>query len=220
MYAIINIAGQQFKVEKDQQIFVHRLPNKEGDSVTFDQVLFVENGDKIDVGAPAVSGASVTAKVIEHVKGDKVIVFKKKRRKGYQKRNGHRQQFTKIAIDGITLNGKKTAAAEKPEAKKETPKQKAEAKPAAPKAKKGDDLKLVEGIGPKIMELFNNAGILTFSELAATSVEKLTEILAEAGGTYASHNPETWPEQAKLAAEGKFDELKEWQDKLDGGIEK
>lgn len=134
MYAIINIAGQQFKVEKDQQIFVHRLPNNEGDSVTFDQVLFVENGDKIEVGAPAVSGASVTVKVIEHVKGDKVIVFKKKRRKGYQKRNGHRQQFTKVAIDSITLGGKK-AAAEKPEAKKETPAPKAEAKAAAPSKK-------------------------------------------------------------------------------------
>jgi len=130
MYAIINIAGQQFKVEKDQQIFVHRLPNKEGDSVTFDQVLFVENGDKIDVGAPAVSGASVTAKVIEHVKGDKVIVFKKKRRKGYQKKNGHRQQFTKIAIDGITLNGQK---AEK--AKTAKPAEKTEATKAAPSKK-------------------------------------------------------------------------------------
>lgn len=132
MYAIINIAGQQFKVEKDQQIFVHRLPNKEGDKVTFDQVLFVENGDKMEVGAPAVSGATVTGKVIEHVKGDKVIVFKKKRRKGYQTRNGHRQLFTKIAIDGISLDGKKAEkaekpkAAEKPEAKKATPPKKEE----------------------------------------------------------------------------------------------
>jgi len=130
MYAIINIAGQQFKVEKDQQIFVHRLPNKEGDKVTFDQVLFVENGDKMEVGAPAVSGASVTAKVIEHVKGDKVIVFKKKRRKGYQTRNGHRQQFTKIAIDGISLNGKKAEKAETPKAAEKT-----EAKKAAPSKK-------------------------------------------------------------------------------------
>ncbi len=130
MYAIINIAGQQFKVEKDQQIFVHRLPNKEGDKLTFDQVLFVENGDKTEVGAPAVSGASVTAKVIEHVKGDKVIVFKKKRRKGYQTRNGHRQQFTKIAIDGISLNGKKV---EKAETSK--PAEKTEAKKAAPSKK-------------------------------------------------------------------------------------
>lgn len=133
MYAIINIAGQQFKVEKDQQIFVHRLPNKEGDTVTIDQVLFVENGDKIEVGAPAVSGASVTLKVIEHVKGDKVIVFKKKRRKGYQKKNGHRQQFTKIAIDGISLNGKKVEKAETPK-----PAEKTEPKKAAPSKKEAE----------------------------------------------------------------------------------
>lgn len=133
MYAIINIAGQQFKVEKDQQLFVHRLPNKEGDKITLDEVLFVENGDKIEVGAPAVSGASVTAKVIEHVKGDKVIVFKKKRRKGYQTRNGHRQQFTKIAIDGIKLGGAKktTKAEEKPKAEPKA--EKAEAKKAETK---------------------------------------------------------------------------------------
>lgn len=129
MYAIINIAGQQFKVEKDQQIFVHRLPNKEGDELTFNEVLLVGNGDKIDVGAPAVSGASVTAKVIEHVKGDKVIVFKKKRRKGYQKSNGHRQQFTKIAIGGISLGGAKKSAS----AEKATPK--AEPKAEAPESK-------------------------------------------------------------------------------------
>ena len=127
MYAIINIAGQQFKVEKDQQIFVHRLDNKVGDKVTFDQILFAENGDKMHVGAPAVSGATVTAKVIEHVKGDKVIVFKKKRRKGYQTRNGHRQMFTKISIDGISLDGKKVEKAETPK-----PAEKTEAKKAAP----------------------------------------------------------------------------------------
>lgn len=249
MYAIINIAGQQFKVEKDQQIFVHRLPQKEGDKITLDEVLFVENGDKIEVGAPAVSGASVTAKVIEHVKGDKVIVFKKKRRKGYQTRNGHRQQFTKLAIDGISLGGTKKAEkaeakpAPKAETKKAAPAKTAEPKAAAPKAaapkvetpkaavsktekkaapktKKTDDFKVIEGVGPKIAELIQKAGIASFKDLAKTSVEKLNEILTEAGGSYASHNPETWPEQAKLAADGKFDELKEWQDKLDGGIKK
>lgn len=136
MYAIVNIAGQQFKVEKDQQIFVHRLPNKEGDKVSFDQVLLVDNNGKVEVGAPAVSGAKVTGKVLEHLKGDKVIVFKKKRRKGYQTRNGHRQQFTKIAIEGITIGGAKKAAAKaeeapKAEVKKEAPV--AEKKAAAPK---------------------------------------------------------------------------------------
>lgn len=133
MYAIVNIAGQQFKVEKDQQIFVHRLPNKEGEKVTFDQVLLVDNDGKVEVGAPAVSGATVTAKVVEHLKGDKVIVFKKKRRKGYQTRNGHRQYLTKIAIDGIAIGGTKKAAAPKAEAKKEAPAKAAPAKKAAPK---------------------------------------------------------------------------------------
>lgn len=225
MYAIVDIAGQQFKVVKDQQIFVHRLNNKEGDSVTFDRILFVENDGKVDVGAPAVAGASVTAKVIEHRKGDKVIIFKKKRRKGYQTRNGHRQQFTKIAITGISINGSKKKA-EKPAEKAEKPAEKAQkpAEKAAPKATKAaaksDDLTKVEGIGPKIAEVFNNAGIATYSDLAKTSVEKLNEILAEAGSAYASHVPDTWPAQAKLAADGKWDELEKMQEGLEGGIEK
>jgi large subunit ribosomal protein L21 len=101
MYAIVDIAGQQFKVEKDQTVFVHRLDNKEGDKVNFENVLLVDNNGSVKVGAPTVSGASVSAKVLSHLKGDKVIVFKKKRRKGYQKSNGHRQQFTKIVIEGI-----------------------------------------------------------------------------------------------------------------------
>jgi len=143
MYAIVNIAGQQIKVAKDQQIYVNRLPNKEGDKVKFDEVMLVDDNGKVNVGAPVVSGASVSAKVVEHLKGDKVIVFKKKRRKGYQTRNGHRQLLTKIAIDGIAIGkakkeekkaeeAPKKKAAPKAEAKKaEAPK--AEAKKAAPK---------------------------------------------------------------------------------------
>lgn len=101
MYAIVEIAGQQFKVEKDQQIFVHRLEDKEGSKVEFDTVLLIDNNGKIKVGAPAIGGAKVTAKVLGHEKGDKVIVFKKKRRKGYRVKNGHRQSFTKIEIQSI-----------------------------------------------------------------------------------------------------------------------
>lgn len=101
MYAIVEIAGQQFKVQKDQKVFVHRLDAKEGDKVTFDRVLLVDNGGNVTLGAPAIEGANVTAEVVQHVKGDKVIVFKKKRRKGYQKQNGHRQSFTAITITGI-----------------------------------------------------------------------------------------------------------------------
>lgn len=101
MYAIVEIAGQQFKVENNQEIFVHRLSGDEGSAVTFDRVLLVDNGGAVSVGAPAVDGASVNAKILSHVKGDKVIVFKKKRRKGYQKLNGHRQSFTKVKIESI-----------------------------------------------------------------------------------------------------------------------
>jgi large subunit ribosomal protein L21 len=103
MYAIVNIAGQQFKVVKDQYLFVHRLQGEEGASIEFDNVLLAEDGGKFSVGMPALKGASVSAKILSHLKGDKVIVFKKKRRKGYQKKNGHRQQFTKIQITGITI---------------------------------------------------------------------------------------------------------------------
>ena len=102
MYAIVTIAGQQFKVENDQQLFVHRLDSKEGDSITFDNILLVENNGSVSIGSPTVSGASVSAKVLGHHKGDKVIVFKKKRRKGYQKSNGHRQYLTRLQIDAIT----------------------------------------------------------------------------------------------------------------------
>ena len=146
MYAIVEIAGQQFKVEKDQQIFVHRLEEKEGAKVEFDKVLLIDNNGKVNVGAPAISGAKVTAKVLDHVKGDKVVVFKKKRRKGYRVKNGHRQAFTQIEIQSIVEKGatakKATATAVKKEAKaepkaaaKKAPAKKAPAKKAAPKAK-------------------------------------------------------------------------------------
>ncbi|MEE3097637.1 MAG: 50S ribosomal protein L21, partial [Bacteroidota bacterium] len=97
MYAIVEIAGQQFKVEKDQRYFVHQLEGKAGSNVTFDQVLLLDDNGKVSVGAPAVNGVQVTAKIVQHLKGDKVIVFKKKRRKGYAVKNGHRQRLTEIS---------------------------------------------------------------------------------------------------------------------------
>ena len=255
MYAIVEIAGQQFKVAKDQKVFVHRLATEEGKKVTFDNVLLIGDGDKVTVGAPAINGAQVGAKVVKHFKGDKVIVFKKKRRKGYRVKNGHRQTLSEIIIENIIASGAKKAApakaktepkakatpkvkAEKaapakkaaaPKAKvepkapaKATPKAKAPAKKAAPKAKapakkatgKADDLKKIEGIGPKIAETLTAAGVATFAELAKTKPAKISEIIA---GVRGNHVPDTWPKQAKLAADGKWDELKTLQDKLDGG---
>ena len=145
MYAIVEIAGQQFKVSKDQKIFVHRLDESEGSEVIFDKVLLIDQNGAITLGAPAIDGASVQAKVLRHVKGDKVLVFKKKRRKGYKD---------------------------------------------------------------------------TFEKLSKKSVEEIRTILVEASKTLAHLDPQTWAQQARLAADGKWDELKKWQDELNGGIVK
>ena len=133
MYAIVEIAGQQFKVEKDQRCYVHQLEGKPGSSVTFENVLLLDDNGKVSVGAPAVKGVQVTAKIEQHLKGDKVIVFKKKRRKGYKVKNGHRQRLTEVLIKEI---GKKAAPkkAATSETKKETVKAtSAASKKAAPK---------------------------------------------------------------------------------------
>jgi len=138
MYAIVEIAGHQFKVEKDQKVFVNRLQTEEGKKVTFDNVLLLADGGKVTVGAPAIDGAQVGAKVLKHLKGDKVIVFKKKRRKGYRVKNGHRQSLTEIQIESIAASGAKKAAPAKAAAKKEA--SKPAAKAATPKVEASQDL--------------------------------------------------------------------------------
>ncbi len=239
MYAIVEMAGQQFKVAKDQKVYVHRLQTEEGKKVTFDNVLLLDDGKNVTVGAPAIDGAAVEAKVIKHLRGDKVIVFKKKRRKGYAVKNGHRQSLTEIVVESIVAEGAKKAAAPKAKAapkaaapkkatpkatapKAETPKaapKKAAPKKAAPKkaTAKADDLKKIEGIGPKAAEALTNAGIGTFAKLAKANPDKIKEILTEASSRMAHLEPATWPQQAKLAADGNWDKLKALQDKLDGG---
>lgn len=140
MYAIIDVAGQQFKVEKGQKIYVHRLENEEGSDINLDKVLLIDDEGKITIGEPLIDGAFVEGKVLTHLKGDKVIVFKKKRRKGYKVKNGHRQQFSQLEILKINEKGapKKTAEKAKPavkaEAKVETKAKTEETKPAAKKA--------------------------------------------------------------------------------------
>ena len=249
MYAIVEIAGQQFKVKKDQKVFVHRLQVAEGEVVNFDNVMLLDNDGQVTIGAPVIEGAAVAAKILRHLKGDKVIVFKKKRRKGYKKKNGHRQYLTEILVENVMASGFKsdkkkeakpaTKKASKPAAKKvakkevvaepakiaevkeekKAPAKKVAKKPAAKKtAKKADDLKKIEGIGPKIASILSESGYETFAKLSKADPEKIREILLEKGGKrYAMHDPTTWPKQAEMAAEGKWDELKKWQDELDGG---
>ena len=218
MFAIVEIAGLQYKVEQDQKLFVHRLKGDKGAKVSFDKVLLTVNGTTT-IGAPAVSGITVDAEILDHVKADKVIIFKKKRRKGYEKKNGHRQSLTQIQITGITgFDSKKEEKKEKaaPKAKKDAVV--SEDAPVAKKStKKGDDLTIVEGIGPKVAAIFVEAGIKTFADLAKKSKEELEAILDPNGAVYAAMDPTTWPQQAQLAADGKMEELETLKKELNGG---
>jgi large subunit ribosomal protein L21 len=134
MNAIVEISGKQFKVEKDSKLFVHRLEGKEGSKVIFDNVLLLDNGSKVTVGTPTVKGATIQAKIVQHVKDNKVIVFKKKRRKGYKVKNGHRQALTEILIENVNQKSVAKKADVKAEVKKTATKKAATKKPAAKKS--------------------------------------------------------------------------------------
>ena len=173
MYAIVEIAGQQFKVAKDQRLFVHRLQDKEGSKVSFNKVYMLDDGKKVTIGAPAISGAAVEAKVVGHLKGSKVIVFKKKRRKGYRVKNGHRQALTELIVEKIVASGAKPLPV-KPKAEKASVPAKATSAEKAP-IKAGKKSKAVKAAPSKklpVKAVVVDYSKMTVAELKATAKEK------------------------------------------------
>jgi large subunit ribosomal protein L21 len=200
MYAVIRTGGKQHKVVVGEKLKVDTLPYSVGAEFDIKDILAVGNGENTLIGKPIVDGAMVVATIIAHGRHDKVHIFKMRRRKHFQKRTAHRQNYTQLFIRTITSSLGTTTL-------------------DAPAAKAvADDLILIEGIGPKINDLFVKAGITTFAQLASTSVEKMKEILKSGGNRFVSHDPSTWAEQAALAAKGDWDAFKKLTAELDGGV--
>ena len=227
MYAIVEIAGKQFKVTKDQHIYAPLMAGEAGSSVELDNVLLMGDGDSIDVGTSAISGARVAATVVEHVKDDKVIVFKKKRRKGYRKKQGHRQQYTKLLIDDILASGQKASPKKKAEAKPAPAQDEAPAKenaatepahelPASDKLtpapvadtsqeeaattepiSEQDDLTKINGIGPVYAKELNSHGIHTYQQLVDLSSDQIEKLDVEIDGVTREMIEDDWIPQAK-----------------------
>ena len=214
MYAVVKTGGKQYKVAAGQKFKVEQIAADVGQEIVLDQILAVGNGADLLIGAPLVPGAAIKATIVAHGRGDKVRIFKMRRRKHYQKRQGHRQNFTELFIAEIA-DGKGGVF-----------KASAPAVIAAPKAivsatKNGkDDIELIEGIGPKIAKVLADNGITTFAALATAKADDLTAMLKASGGRFSAASASTWAEQAALLRDGKLEEFKKLTDELVGGVRK
>lgn len=181
MYAIIEIAGKQFKVMQNQKLFVHRLSEKEGSKVSFDKVFLCDDGGKVFIGEPSVTGASVEAKVLSHLKDDKIIVFKKKRRKGYRVKNGHRQALTELLIEKILLNGSKPEASrqEKSNIKsKQLPEKEIKSKTSAKEKKFSGEVKSKDLNSMTLSELKSKAKSIGITSISSMKKSDLIAVLS------------------------------------------
>ena len=205
MYAVIKTGGKQYRVAADDKLQIEKLPGEAGDIVEFTDVLMVASDGSVEVGAPFVAGATVAAEIIGQVRGPKIIIFKKHRRKHFRRKNGHRQDLTSVKITEILTGGAKPEkkAAAKP-AKADKVEKKAEAAPlAAPVGEaKVDDLSLIGGVGPKILKSLTDMGYTTYAQIANLTDDEIEKIEAEMkmSGRVAR---EEWIEQAKELADGK-----------------
>lgn len=202
MYAVIKTGGKQYRVAADDKLQIEKLPGEAGDIIEFTDVLMVDADGTVDVGAPFVAGATVAAEILGQVRGPKIIIFKKHRRKHFRRKNGHRQDLTSVKITEILTGGAKPA---KQAAKPAKAEKQAEAAPlAAPvgDAKAADDLALIGGVGPKILKSLNDMGYTTYAQIAnltGDEIEKIETEIKMAGRI----GREEWIEQAKELAAGK-----------------
>jgi large subunit ribosomal protein L21 len=204
MYAVIKTGGKQYRVAAGDKLKVETIVADVGATVTLSDVLMVANSDQIKVGTPLLSGASVSATVVSQGRHDKVKIFKMRRRKHYQKHQGHRQNYSEIFITAISDGAGNTVASQ-----------------TAPVIKaKADELIKIEGIGPKIAVVLNTNGITTFAQLAKADPAAMQDMLKKSGGRFNMAKPDTWPQQAELAAAGNWTALKKLQDELHGGVKK
>jgi large subunit ribosomal protein L21 len=202
MYAVIKTGGKQYRVAKDETIQIEKLQGEPGDSVAFTDVLMVANGASIEIGAPLVAGATVAAEIVSHDRGPKIIIFKKRRRKHYRRKNGHRQDLMSVKITDILTGGAKPAAKAAAPKAEATPAPLAAAAPAAAIGAAPDDISLIGGIGPKIHKALTDLGISTYAQIAAWTPEDVERIEGEIKqkGRVAR---EEWIEQAGELMAGK-----------------
>ncbi|MEW5939794.1 MAG: 50S ribosomal protein L21 [Chloroflexota bacterium] len=205
-YAIVESGGKQYKAVEGDAIEVDRLPGQPGDELSLERVLMLVDGESVNVGQPTVGGMAVQVTIDKHFRGDKVLAFRYSPKKRIRVRRGQRHEYTRLMVDVIGEAGAPRPA---------SPKKARKAAPAPEVEEEADDLAMIEGVGPKAAKVLNEAGILTFAQLAESSVEDLHQILSDAG--LKSMNPDTWAEQAKLAADGNWKALEKLQAKLVGG---
>jgi len=228
MYAVIKTGGKQYRVSAGQKLKVEQIPADIGATITFSEVLAVGSGADVVFGAPLVTGAKVDATVVSHGRGEKVTIFKMRRRKHYQRHGGHRQNYTEVFFSAIFgADGAELAKADAPAVSAPVAPAASGAAPAGKTAKVrgkkrdgSDDLELIEGIGPKIAGLLKDAGISTFDALSKAAVERVREVLEAGGSKFNLAKPETWAEQATLAAKGDWAAFDKLTQELVGGVRK
>ena len=208
MYAVVKTGGKQYKVAAGQKFKVEQIAANIGQEIVLDQILAVSNGTDLLIGAPLVPGAAIKATIVAQGRGEKVRIFKMRRRKHYQKRQGHRQNYTELFIAEIA-DGKGGIM-------------KAAAAPVIALAQKAgkDDIEIIEGIGPKIAAVLATNGITTFAKLAEAKAEDISAMLKASGGRFSLANPASWAEQAALLRDGKMEEFQKLCDALVGGVKK